>query len=77
MNGYGSALAVVIDIDGTITDGEKRCRQAAESIQLEGDLRHGNVRPITRLVGFSDCCPMCENGGVLGTPPEGIRPCNS
>ena len=69
---------VVIDIDGTITDGEKHLSmQAVESIRrlekagIPVVLATGNVRPITyglwRFLGLS--APMCcENGGVLWHP---------
>ena len=69
---------VVIDIDGTITDGNKHLSmEAVHSIrQLEDAgvpvvLATGNVRPITyglwRFLGLS--APMCcENGGVLWHP---------
>ena len=69
---------VVIDIDGTITDGEKHLSmeavQAVRELEEAGIpvvLATGNVRPITyglwRFLGLS--APMCcENGGVLWHP---------
>ena len=69
---------VVIDIDGTITDGNKHIStDAVNAIRKLEDagipvvLATGNVRPITyglwRFLGLS--APMCcENGGVLWHP---------
>ncbi len=69
---------VVIDIDGTITDGKKRLSTDAilavrrlEDAGIPVVIATGNVRPITyglwRFLGLS--APMCcENGGVLWHP---------
>ena len=69
---------VVIDIDGTITDGKKRLSTEAvaavrrlEDAGIPVVLATGNVRPITyglwRFLGLS--APMCcENGGVIWHP---------
>jgi len=69
---------VVIDIDGTVTDGNKVLSLAAvealRSLEAQGVpvvLATGNVRPVAyglwRFIGLSG--PMCwENGGVLWHP---------
>ena len=69
---------VVIDIDGTITDGKKHLStEAVQSIRRLEEagipvvLATGNVRPVTyglwRFLGLS--APMCcENGGVIWHP---------
>ncbi len=69
---------VVIDIDGTVTDGNKVLSLAAvealRSLEAHGVpvvLATGNVRPVAyglwRFIGLSG--PMCcENGGVLWHP---------
>ena len=69
---------VVIDIDGTITDGKKHLSTDAihavrrlEDAGIPVVIATGNVRPITyglwRFLGLS--APMCcENGGVLWHP---------
>ena len=69
---------VVIDIDGTITDGKKHLSmEAVKAVRRLEDagipvvLATGNVRPVTyglwRFLGLS--APMCcENGGVLWHP---------
>ena len=69
---------VVIDIDGTITDGKKHLStEAVQAVRRLEDagipvvLATGNVRPVTyglwRFLGLS--APMCcENGGVLWHP---------
>ena len=69
---------VVIDIDGTITDGKKHLStEAVSAIRKLEDagvpvvLATGNVRPVTyglwRFLGLS--APMCcENGGVIWHP---------
>ena len=74
---------VVIDIDGTVTDGNKVLSLAAvealRSLEAHGVpvvLATGNVRPVAyglwRFIGLSG--PMCcENGGVLW-PPEWNEP---
>ena len=69
---------VVIDIDGTITDGKKHLSTEAvhalrilEDVGIPVVLATGNVRPVTyglwRFLGLS--APMCcENGGVIWHP---------
>ena len=69
---------VVIDIDGTITDGKKHLSTEAvhslrrlEEAGIPVVLATGNVRPVTyglwRFLGLS--APMCcENGGVIWHP---------
>ena len=69
---------VVIDIDGTITDGKKHLSTEAvlairklEDAGVPVVLATGNVRPVTyglwRFLGLS--APMCcENGGVIWHP---------
>jgi phosphoglycolate phosphatase (TIGR01487 family) len=72
---------VVIDIDGTVTDGKKILSlpavKALRDLEAHGIpvvLSTGNVRPVTyglwRFIGLSG--PMCcENGGVLWHPQWG------
>lgn len=73
--------ALAVDIDGTMTDGQKilhpgaiKALRSIEDAGLPIILATGNVRPIVyglwRLLGLSG--PMvCENGGVVWNPPSG------